>query len=559
MLRFQYTEYLLVLAIVPVLLLLYFYVQNWKEKTAARIGDPLLVKELLKNYSPGKFTTKFLLIAVAFVLCSFALANLRKPSGGQKISRNGIDVMIALDVSRSMLAEDVKPSRLERAKQLLNKLVDKMDNDRVGIVVFAGKAYIQMPLTADHSAAKMYINSCGPEMVQTQGTLIGDALERSADCFSTHEKKYKAIILISDGEDHDEGAGDIASKLAADGVSINTVGIGSPDGSPIMDKITNEYKKDKDGNLVVSKLNEQALKDIAQKGKGIYQLFTNTDEVATRLDAQFRSMDQREVTDDSLTSYNSFFQWFLLAALLLLVAEVFISEKRKKPRNPEPVKKVLLSLTALLFLSQFAVAQNDNSLIKKGNEAYNQKDFATAGDAYKKVIEKNPSNATAQYNLGNALYKSRKTDDALKAYDQAIASAKTPSEKAQAFYNKGVALQNTKKLPECIDAYKQSLRLKPDDQDARLNLQKALMQQKQEQQKDQQKKQKPKEDEKKKDEDKKQDQKKKDEEQPKPQPPKMKEKDAEEKLKALMQQEKNLQDKLRKSSPASPNQPEKDW
>ncbi len=559
MLRFQYTEYLFVLAIVPVLLLMYLYVQNWKKKTATRIGDPLLVKELLKNYSPQKFTAKFLLITGAFILCSFALANLRKPSGGDKISRNGIDIMIALDVSRSMLAEDVKPSRLERAKQLLNKLVDKMENDRVGIVVFAGKAYIQMPLTADHSAAKMYISSCGPEMVQTQGTVIGDALERSAECFSTHEKKYKAVILISDGEDHDEGAGNIAAKLAADGVSVNTVGIGSPDGSPIMDKVTNEYKKDKDGNLVVSRLNEDALKDIAKKGKGIYQLFTNTDEVAAKMDAQFRSMDQREVTDDSLTSYNSFFQWFLLAALLLLVAEVFVSERTRTSRNPQPVRKALLSLTLLLSLSQFVLAQNENSQIKKGNDAYNQKDFATASSAYKKVIEKDPSNATAQYNLGNALYKSSNTDDALKAYDQAIASAKTPTEKAQALYNKGVALQNTKKLPECIDAYKQSLRLNPEDQDARLNLQKALMEQKQQKQKEQQQKQKPKEEEKKKDEEKKQDQKKKDEEQPKPQPPKMKEKDAEEKLKALMQQEKNLQDKLRKTSPASPNQPEKDW
>jgi Ca-activated chloride channel family protein len=564
MFRFQHTEYLLALAAVPLMILLYFLAIRWKQKTIKKIGDEVLVKELIKDHSPQKFAIKFLLVALAFVCCSFALSNLRRPSGSETITRNGIDVMIALDVSKSMLAQDVKPSRLERAKQLLTKLVDKLSNDRIGIVVFAGKAYMQMPLTADHGAAKMYIGSCGTDMVQTQGTVISEALKMCFNAFSTHEKKYKAVVLISDGEDHDEGSLEVAGQMAEEGVIINTVGIGSPDGAPIADPVTNEYKKDKDGNTVVTKLNETELKDIADKGNGIYQLFSSTDDVVARLDSQFETMDQRTVTEDSLVNYQSFFQWFLIAALLFLLAESFLSERKMVRKqsataaNRSAIQKTAaLSILTLLF-SLGLFAQKENEIIKKGNDSYVKSEYGTAAEQYKKVAEKNASNATAQYNLGNALYKDSKTDEALKAYDNAIESAKSPSEKEQAYYNKAVVLQNNKKLPECIDAYKKALRISPDDQDARLNLQKALKQLQQEQEK---KKDKDKKD--KKDEDKKKDQQKKPDEnkdqQPKPQPSRLSKKDAEEKLKALLQQEKNLQDKLRKTSAASPAQPDKDW
>src|ERR1700754_774284 len=173
-LSFQYKEYLVVLAAIPVLLLLYFFVLYWKKRIAKKIGDANLVKEIIKNHSPQKFALKFVLILAAFALGAFVLANPRLPKGVEKVNRNGIDVMIALDVSKSMLAQDVKPNRLERAKQLLGRLMDKLDNDRIGLVVFAGRAYLQMPLTADHSAAKMYLSAATPETVPAQGTVIGD-------------------------------------------------------------------------------------------------------------------------------------------------------------------------------------------------------------------------------------------------------------------------------------------------------------------------------------------------------------------------------------------------
>jgi tetratricopeptide (TPR) repeat protein len=549
MFSFQYIEFLFALAAIPVLVLLFILVLYWKKKTIKKIGDARLVKEMIKNYSAQRFALKFVLIIAAFAAGVFALANLRTPRGSEKVSRNGIDVMIAIDVSKSMLAQDVKPTRLDRAKQALGKLIDKLSNDRIGIVVFAGKAYLQMPLTGDHGAAKMYLNSATPDIVPTQGTVISEALKMCYASFNTKEKKYKSIILISDGEDHDEEATKIAEQMAGEGVVINTIGIGSPDGSTIFDPATGETKKDNEGNVVITKLNEVELIQIAEKGNGIYQLYNSTDEVVERLDAQLNTMDQRTVTEDSLVNYESFFQYFLLLSLLLLIIEMLISERVNNKRKKMSVKLAVLLPVAICLLPIATSAQDDKKIIKKGNDAYTKNEFEKAATEYQKVTAKTPANATAQYNLGNALYKSNKADEAVSAYDNATGNLKAKDEKGKAFYNKGVVLQNNKKILECIAAYKNALKLNPQDDDARQNLQKALQQQKQQEQKD---KKKPKEDQKK-------EQKKQEEKQPQPQPSKITKKDAEEKLKALLQQEKNLQDKLRKVNVASPNKPEKDW
>jgi tetratricopeptide (TPR) repeat protein len=546
MLHFQHIEYLLTLGAMPVLLLLFLLAIRRKRKIIKKIGDERLVKEMTKNHSATKFALKFVLIITAFAAGVLALANLRTPVGSQKVNRNGIDVMIALDVSKSMLAQDIKPTRLDRAKQVLGKLIEKLNNDRIGIVVFAGKAYLQMPLTSDHGAAKMYLSSATTEVVPTQGTVIGEALKMCYASFNTKEKKYKAVVLISDGEDHDEEATKIAAQMASEGVIINTVGIGSPDGSTIYDPVTKETKKDNEGNVVFTKLNEAALMGIAEKGNGIYQLYNSTDEVVAKIDAQLSTMDQRNVTEDSLVNYESFFQYFLLLSLLFLVIEFFISERRKISQHKNNASKLAFVLPITFCLLPFlAHAQNENSIIKKGNEAYKKNEFEKAAEEYQKVATKTPANSTAQYNLGNALYKADKKDAAVGAFESATVNAASTDEKSKAYYNKGVVLQHDKKLRECITAYKNALKLNPQDDDARQNLQKALLQQKQQQQK-------PKDDPKKKEQQKEQ-------QQPKPQPSKINKKDAEEKLKALLQQEKNLQDKLRRVNTASPNKPEKDW
>ena len=548
--EFQHIEYLILLALIPALVGLFIYALYKKRLTIKKLGDKDLVTLLISNHSRTAYLQKFILIVLGFGILIMALANLRSATGSEKISRNGIDVMIALDVSKSMLAQDIRPTRLDRAKQLLSRLVDKLSNDRVGIVIFAGKAYLQMPLTGDHAAAKMYLNAASTESVPTQGTVIGDALKTCYASFNTKEKKYKAVILISDGEDHDESAVKTAAEMGQEGILIFTVGIGSAQGSPIMDETTNQLKTDKDGNMVISKLNEEELRSIAEKGNGKYILFQNTDDVVENIKSELAGMDQRNVTDDSLQNYKSYFAYFLAVAFLFLLIEIFISEKRNRKNNYLKLKPALVILFVFIGLASSAQIQKEEITIKKGNEAYKNNDYTNALDAYGQVIDKNPDNATAQFNQGNALYRTDKKEDAVIAYDKAVKKLNNPTEKSNAYYNKGVVFQNDKKLPECIDAYKNALKLDPGNEDARQNLQKALQQQKQQQKQDQNK------DQKKKNQDQKKDEKK---PEPKPQQSKLTRKDAAEKLKALMEQEKNLQDKLHKVNANTVNKPEKDW
>ena len=549
-LPFEYTFLLWLLLILPFVIGIYFYAKQKKKNVFKKIGDEALVKQLTADYITSSFPKKFLLVFFSLALILISVANFRSPQGSLNIKRNGIDVMIAIDVSKSMLAQDVPPNRLDRAKQLLNKLIDKLSNDRIGIVVFAGKAYLQMPLTADHSAAKMYLSAATPETVPTQGTVIGDALKMSYASFNTKEKKYKSVILISDGEDHDENALKVAEEMAQQGVVINTVGIGSPEGAPIMDATTNELKKDNEGNTVITKLNEQVLKDIAAKGNGSYQLFTNTDAVVAGLYNKLSSLETKSVNDDSLVNYKSWFQYLLGAALLLLLLELFIAEVRKNK-----FLKMKTSIAALLCLISFSVnAQSENENIKVGNDAYKKNDYDNALKNYDVAIKKNDANATAQFNLGNALYKKDKKEDALNAYEKAATTMKLPVEKSNVAYNKGVVLQNDKKLEDCIVNYKNALKLDPNNVDARHNLQIALKKQKEDKQKQDEQDKKNNKDKNKKD-----DNKDKNEEQPKPQQSNLTKKDAEQKLQALMQKEKELQDKLHKVNASSPNKPEKDW
>ncbi len=541
MFRFQHIEFLLSLAAIPLMVIFYFLLIRWKKNAMKKIGDPPLVKQLIQGFSSTKFAIKFIMILIAFSLCAFAAADLVKPEGNQKINRKGIDVMIALDVSKSMLAEDIKPNRLERAKQLVSKIIDKLSDDKVGIVVFAGRAYLQMPLTTDHSAAKMYLSSASTDNVPTQGTVISQALKMSYAAFNTKEKKYRAIILITDGEDHDEDAIKVTKSLTEEGVMVNTVGIGSPQGAPIMDNETKEYMKDENGNTVITKLNEEELKSIAQNGNGIYQLFTSADEVANNVHGKLMTIGQTTLTDSSFAVYKNYFWYFLLAAFIILLIEGLLPERIKMSRVRNG-----LTVIFLILVTNISFSQSTKKEIIKGNDAYKKRQYNEAAGAYQKALKKFPENTTAFYNLGNALYKTNRPGDALKAYDNTVQTAANNAMKQKAYYNGGVVLQSQKKLPECIKAYKNALKLDPNDEEARQNLERALQQQKKQDQKD-----------KNQNKDQKQDQNKKDE--PKPQPSKISKQDAEEKLKSLLEHEKGLQDKLHKVKGNSTDNPKKDW
>ncbi|MFT3702197.1 MAG: VWA domain-containing protein [Agriterribacter sp.] len=332
MFRFEHTEHLLLLLLVPIIVLLFTAVLRWKKKTSKKIGDEKLVYQLTKNFLPKRFLIRFCIVIGSFMLLVIGVANLQSATQVENSTRQGIDIMIALDVSKSMLAQDVKPSRLDRAKQLANKLMDQLQNDRIGLVIFAGRAYLQMPLTADHVAAKIYINNASPDAVPTQGTVIGDALRLCNSSFSTKDKKYKAILLITDGEDHDENAMKTTKQLSENGVVVNTIGVGTTEGSPILNPITAESKRDLQGNVIISKLNEQELMNIAHEANGVYQQLNDIDGIVEKLTEQIASMEQKTIKDNSLLNYRSFFQWFLILALIGLTGELFISDRKKSYR-----------------------------------------------------------------------------------------------------------------------------------------------------------------------------------------------------------------------------------
>jgi Ca-activated chloride channel family protein len=555
--RIEHIEYLNGLAALPLLLFLLWLLLNWKKKTVSRIGDPWLVSQLIGNFSSARFLIKAGLALVAFFAIVLAAANPQKPGSMENVQRKGVDVMLVLDVSRSMLARDIKPTRLERAKQFLLRLVDQLPNDRIGLVLFAGRAYLQMPLTTDHGAAHMYIQEASPDVVPTQGTVIGEALSMANSAFNPKERKYKSIVLVSDGEDHDPEAPKIAKQLAEDGVLINTVGIGSPEGSAIEDPATGELKKDQEGHTVMSKLNEAELQELATETNGTYTRLDNVEDAIITMTQQLDTAEKKAMSDNEFIDYKSYFQWLLGAAMLLLLGEILLAERRRG-RLAAGVGRLLMLVGLGLATTLSASAQTTNTLIRSGNRAYKKKQLDQSLKQYQAAVDKAPENPTANYNLGNAQFRKSEFDAAAKSYDASVNhSASDKSMEEKGLYNKGVALAKQKKLQESIDAWKAALKLDAGDSDARENLEKALMEQKKQQQ--QQNQQKKNQDQKKDQKDQKKNQDQQQQQQPKPQPSRLNKQQVEQLLKALQQRENDLQNKLNQNKVHTPNQPDKDW
>ena len=568
MYRIQHIEYLGGLAALPLLLAALWFLLGWKKKTVSRIGDPTLVQQLIGNFSRWRFLVKAGLALLAFAIVVIGAGNPQKPGAMENVQRKGVDVMLVLDVSKSMLAQDVKPSRLDKAKQLLLLLTEKLENDRIGLVLFAGRPYLQMPLTSDHGAARMYIQQASPDAVPTQGTVIAEALKMSNAAFNSKERKYKSILLVSDGEDHDPEALKTAKDLARDGVMINTVGIGSPDGSPIIDPATGETKKDDQGSTVISKLNEVELQQLSDATNGQYIRLDNVDDALITMTQQLDSAEKKSMSDAEFVDYISYFQWFMGAAFVLLLAEAFLSERRREkkaataaaPVRAAPVRAALV-LLAVLAAAVPAAAQSGNAQLRSGNRYYKKKELDKSVQQYQQAVQQAPANPTAHYNLGNAQFRKNNYDEAARSYDASVQNTQDKGLQEKGYYNKGVAMIKQKKLQESIDAWKQALKLNASDADARENLEKALMQLKQQQQQQQQNNQKKdqKDQKDKKDEKKDQDKQQQQQEQPKPQPSRLNKQQVEQLLKALEQKENDLQNKMRQNKVKTPNQPEKDW
>jgi Ca-activated chloride channel family protein len=329
MLRFQHIEYLWLLMLIPLLAIMLYRVVRKHEKREAEFGDRNLMQKLLSGFKLTKQLPKWVLFSAGIFFTVLALANLQGAMKTAVVQRKGIDVVIALDVSNSMLATDLSPSRLDRTKQFLNRLVDKIDNNRIGLVVFAGRSYLSVPLTIDVSALKMSISNASPDQVPAQGTVLSKAIEMAGSTFQTKEAKYKSIVLLTDGEDHEEDAISITKKMADQGITVHAVGVGSVEGATIPDPATGTNKLDRDGNEVRSKLNEDMLLELATAGKGMYFKLGQPEQTAEMLANEINQSEQRSFGQMAMEDYDSYFQFFLVAAFLLFLLEYFLPQKRR--------------------------------------------------------------------------------------------------------------------------------------------------------------------------------------------------------------------------------------
>ena len=341
MLRFEDPIFLWLLWIIPVLILVRFI--GWRKRRAKlrRLGDPVLLKQLMPDISKYRRTVKFVLLLAALALLNVMVA---RPQMGSKVShdkRNGIETMICLDISNSMLAEDVAPSRLDKSKMLIENLVDNFSNDKIGLIVFAGDAFVQLPITSDYVSAKMFLQNISPSLIQTQGTNIAQAISLASKSFTQQENIGRAIIVITDGENHEVGAQDAAMMANKKGINVFILGIGNAKGAPIP-MGDGSYLTDNAGNTVMTALNEQMCRELAQAGKGQYIHVDNTSDAEKALNDDLAKLQKGDMTSVIYSAYDEQFQAVGILIILLLLVEVCMMEvKNPMLRNIKFFKKDL--------------------------------------------------------------------------------------------------------------------------------------------------------------------------------------------------------------------------
>ena len=320
-----------VLTVIPFIILLFFVLQIWKHRTQKKFAKKTSLKKLSPNQSYFKAVLKILMLCLAFACLAIALVNPKIGTKLETVKREGVDIVFAVDVSKSMLAEDVAPSRLDKAKQLVTQIVNNLVSDRIGIIAYAGKAFPQLPITTDYAAAKMFLQSMNTDMLSSQGTAINEAIRLAMTYFDDKDQTNRILIIISDGEDHSDVAADVAQEAGEQGIKIFTIGVGTVKGSPIPEKQNGHiinYKKDKNGETVITHLDEETLKNIASKAEGAYIDGKSTSDVVAQLKDILSKMNKKEFEAKQFADFKSQFQWFLAGAILFLFLDVFFLERK---------------------------------------------------------------------------------------------------------------------------------------------------------------------------------------------------------------------------------------
>ncbi|MCD8293068.1 MAG: VWA domain-containing protein [Prevotellaceae bacterium] len=327
MFRFADPNCLYLLLLLPVLAVVHFYSNYRRRKAICRFGDEELMTALMPQVSQYRPEVKFWLLFAAVGLFAILLARPQFGSKLETVKREGVEVIIAMDISNSMLAQDVQPNRLQKAKRLVSQLVDKMTNDKIGLVVFAGGAYTQLPITSDYVSAKMFLESISPSLIAEQGTDIGGAISLAVRSFTPQEGVGRTIIVITDGEDHEGGLEEALKAAKEKGIQVNVLGVGTPDGAPIPAD-DGSYRRDRSGNVVVTRLDENMCQEIAKAGEGIYVRVDNTSSAQKAVSKEIAKLDKAEVETQVYTDFNEQFQAVAWIVLLLLVAELLLLEKK---------------------------------------------------------------------------------------------------------------------------------------------------------------------------------------------------------------------------------------
>ena len=552
MFRFEAPIYLYLLVLIPLLALIRFFMIRQQKKRLRKFGDLELVRQLMPDVSRFRPMVKFYLLLAALALLIVVLA---RPQLGTKIShekRTGIETIICMDISNSMLAEDVTPSRLDRAKMMVENLVDHFTNDKIGLIVFAGDAFVQLPITSDYVSAKMFLSSITPDMIPTQGTDIAAAITMASHSFTHEENIGKAIIVITDGEDHEGGALEAAKEAKEKGMNTYVLGVGSPNGAPIPAG-NGDYMKDNSGQTVMSALNEDMCRQLADAGSGAYIHVENNTNAQEQLDNELDKLAKKETSSTIYSDYDEQFQAVAIIVLLLLILEVCILEiKNPMLKNLSLFKrtKKVAAVCVMLLVAVGMQAQSDRQMIRQGNKQYRKGNVAEAEVSYRKAVERNERNPQANYNLGNALMGQRKDSLAITQLEKAAKLETNLLRRAQAYHNMGVICQQHRMFGEAIEAYKEALRNNPTDNETRYNLELCKRQQQDQQQDQNQQNQQNKDNQDKQDQQKQQEQQQKQDEQKQEQQQQkqqMSKENAEQLLNAAMQEEKQTQERMKKA------------
>jgi len=320
-----------VLGVIPVIALFFLILQIWKHKSQSNFADKMLLKRLSPNTSLFKSILKLVVLSLAFASLAIALVNPKIGTKLETVKREGVDIVFAIDVSKSMLAEDIAPNRLEKAKQLVTQIINNLASDRVGIIAYAGKAFPQLPITTDYAAAKMFLQNMNTDMLSSQGTAINEAIKLAKTYYDDKEQTNRVLIIISDGEDHSDEAASVAEEANEEGIRIFTIGVGDVKGGPIPEKrngIVLNYKKDNNGETVITRLNEEILKSIASKANGVYINGKNTNELVDQIGEILNKMDKKEFESKQYADFKDQFQWFLGFALFFLFLDIFLLERK---------------------------------------------------------------------------------------------------------------------------------------------------------------------------------------------------------------------------------------